>query len=440
MEPTFAEAKAAVDALNAAFNEFKATNDQRIKQIEAKGTADPILQQKLDKISADIEKHSAIADGFAALEAKFNQLKLAGVGSEEAKGLEAEVKQFNLELRSNATAQGRVVPATVSAEEFRAYKQNFELFLRRGEKAIDQKAMSVGSDPDGGYLVTPDMSGRMVKRIYETSPIRAIASIQTIGTDKLEGLRDIDEASGGGWVSETGSRAATTTPQFGKWEIAVHEQYENPGATQKLIDDASISIENWLSDKVADKMARREAAGFVSGTGIGQPKGFTAYTTAATADASRSWGQLEHVLSGTNGSWGTAPNGSDKLIDLVHKLKAHYRQGARFVMNRVTLGSARQLKADGQYIWLPSMEAGQPSKLLGYGVTEAEDMATYSTTGALAVAFGDFKAGYQIVDRIGVRVLRDPYTNKPYIQFYTTKRVGGDVVDFEAIKFLKFAS
>lgn len=439
IEPTLAEVKSAIETQNRAFEEFKRTNDARLKAIE-EGRATAEFEAKLAKIEKDLGDSATITDAFAALEAKVNRLKLAGADDAKGDSIEAEVKRFNLELRSNATAQGRQVPTEVSVDEYRAYRENFEKWLRRGDQAIDRRALSVGSDPDGGYLVTPDMSGRIVKRVYDTSPIRSIVSIQTIGTDKLEGLRDIDEASGGGWVAETGARPATTTPQFGKWEIPVHEQYENPGATQKLLDDASINVEAWLSDKVGDKMSRREATACVTGDGVGKPRGFASYTTVATADSSRAWGELEHVVTGTSGGWGTAPNGSDKLIDLVHKLKSHFRQAARFVMNRVTLGSARQLKANGEYIWLPTMEAGQPSRLLGYPVTEAEDMATYTTASALAVAFGDFAAGYQLVDRIGIRVLRDPYTNKPYIQFYTTKRVGGDVIDFEAIKFLKFSA
>lgn len=446
MEPTFQEAKAAVDALNGAFAEFKRTNDQRLAQIEAKGVADPLLAGKLDAINADIAKHDEIVRKFADVETVVNRLASLGVDNGD-KDERASAAAFGRELKSDATARGIAMPGDVGVDEFRAYQKNFALWLRRGPNAVEQRAMSVGSDPDGGYLVTPDVSGRIVKRMYDTSPLRPFVSVQTIGTDKLEGLRDIDEASGGGWVSEIGSRATTTTPQLGKWMIEIHEQYENPGTTQKLLDDASVSVEQWLADKVADKMVRRENTAFVVGTGIGQPRGFASYTTAATADSSRAWGVLEHVATGSNGSFGANPNGTDKLIDLTGKLKPHFRQNARFAMNRVTLTEARKLKDaggasanTGNYLWQPSLAAGQPSTLLGYPVIELEDMATFSTTGALAIALGDFNQGYQVVDRIGIRTLRDPFTNKPYVQFYTTRRVGGDVVDFEAIKFLQFAA
>lgn len=434
------DVKAAITALNTAFEAFKAANDTRLKEIAAKGVADPLLQEKLDKLNAEIEKHAAITDAFAKLEAKVNRQALAGGGPVDG---DADVKAFNLTIRAHAQAMGRLVPADLSAEEYRAYKQHFGVYLRRGADALfegDRKAMSVGSDPDGGYLVTPDMSGAFVKRRFNFSPIRQIASVQQTSSDKLEGLADTTDLSGGGWVGETGSRAATGTPTMKNWQIPVHEQYQNPGATQKLLDDASIDVEAWLMAKIADSMARREGTAFTVGTGIGQPRGFASYTTAATADGSRAWGVLEHVGTGSNGSFGTAPNGSDKLIALVGALKPHFRTGARFVMPRLTLAATRTLKDTvGNYIWLPTMQAGQPSSLLGYPITEAEDLVAYTTTGALGIAFGDFAAGYQIVDRIGIRVLRDPFTNKPYIQFYTTARVGGDVIDFEAIKFLKFS-
>jgi HK97 family phage major capsid protein len=439
-EPTLTEVKSAIETQNRAFEEFKKTNDAKLAALEAGRGVDPTIEAKLAKIEKDLLDSTKVTDAFAALEAKFNKLQLAGVGGDEAKGERAELARFNTEIRSTTLAAGKPAPADLSVEEYRAYKKNFGIYLRRGDRAgdFDVKALSVGQDPDGGFTVQSDMTGRMVKRIFESSPIDQIAAVQNISTDKLEGLADIDELSGGGWVGEQGARAATTAPKFRDYAIPVHEQYENPGATQKLLDDSSINVENWLADKIADKMSRRRSTAFVTGNGVAKPRGFASYITAATADGARDWGQLEHVATGTSGGFGANSNGADKLVDLVHKLKAHFRTGARFVMSRATLGTTRQLKdAVGNYIWLPTMQAGQPSNLLGYPVTEAEDMAVIGAS-SLSIAFGNWLIGYQIVNRIGVRVLRDPYTNKPYVQFYTTARVGGDVIDFEAIKFLKF--
>lgn len=440
----FAEVKDAIEKSNRAFEEYKRTNDERLKQIAEKGVADPLLNEKMDKLEADIAKHSAIADSFARLEARVNRLQLGGGESDEAKSADRQVKQFNGMLRAIAGKTGRAV-VEVTVDQFKAYKAAFNSYLRRGEQqmlADEQRAMSVGSDPDGGYVVHPDMNGQVVKKAFETSPVRQICAQQTISTDALEGLIDKDEASFG-WVSESGTRSTSGTPTLGKWRIPVHEAYSNPGATQSLLDDANIDVEAWLSGKVGDKIGRGFNTSFVVGTGVGQPRGFASYTTAATADASRAWGTLEHVATGTSGGFGTDPNGSDKLIDLVHKLNSNYRSGAYWVMNRRTLGSARKLKdssggaGQGSYIWLPSLAAGQLSTLLGYPVLEADDMTDLGAN-SLSIAFGNFLLGYQIVDRIGIRVLRDPYTNKPFVQFYTTARVGGDVINFDAIKFIKF--
>ena len=416
------EVKAAVDALGHAFEEFKKANDQKLTEIEKKGVADPVTLDKVEKINAEVSRLQgevkAAGDRADRLETAFRR----------APGSRDEEKAEAVELERKAVRE----------------------FMRKGGQAYigdyfsghaEFKAMSVGSDPDGGYTVLPDTSGQIVKKLYETSPMRQIASVQVISTDALEGLTDKDEATTG-WVAETGSRTESATPALAKWRIPVHEQYSNPRATQQLLDDSAINIESWLAEKVADKLARTENTAFVSGNGVGRPRGFTDYTTAATADATRAWGTIEHKLTTSNGAYGTSSShGSDNLVDFVHKLKAGYRQGAVWVMNRASLGAARTLKdAAGAYIWLPAMTAGQNSQLLGYPVVEMEDMATYSTTDALAVWFGNFKVGYQIVDRQGIRVLRDPYSAKPYVQFYTTKRVGGDVLNSEAIKALKFGT
>lgn len=442
------EIKKLIDELNSAFAEFKKTNDRRLSELATKGSVDTLIEQKLAALNQSMDEAQKKLDAAIAeqekradeIEKKLGRLSLGGGGDPEKEA--AELKAFNIQRRMISPSGSAV--ADVGAEEYRAYKSAFVSWIRRGDQGImtdaDRKAMSVGSDPDGGYLVPADLGGRIVQKIYETSPVRRIAAAQTISTDALEGINDLEEASAG-WVAETEARPTTSTPQVGKWRIPVEEMYAMPEATQKLLDDAVIDVEAWLAGKVSDRMIRIENAAFVTGNGVGKPRGFTTYTTVATGDSTRAWGQMEHLLTGTDGGFGTDPNGSDKLIELAHKLKAGYRTGAVWVMNRTTLGKVRTLKdGEDRYIWLPTMMAGQPSTLLGYPVEELEDMPTYSTEDSLAIAFGNFRIGYQIVDRQGIRVLRDPFTNKPYVRFYTTRRVGGDVLNFEAIKFLKFGN
>jgi HK97 family phage major capsid protein len=422
------EIKNALDDLQRANEEFKSTLTKRVDELAKAGVVHPDTQAKLDRVAAAMDEYKSKAD--------------------EAHKRETEMKSLldaqDLRLQKLA-AMGVDAKNDGLTPEQREQKNAFLKYVRKGDQALTSdefKAMSVGSDPDGGYLVSPDMSGKIVTKIFDTSNIRAIASIQTISTDALEGRTDVDDADAG-WVTETGTRSATTSPQVGKWRIPVHELYAMPEATQKLLDDAGVDVESWLTGKVSSKFSRTEETSFVSGDGAGKPRGFTTYTTATTVDDSRAWGTMQHVATAANGSFGTDPTGVNVLLQVIGALKPHYLPGARFVMSRITQTKARQLtdaSSAGKYVFVPSFQAGVPNTLLGYPITIADDMPAYTTTDALAVAFGNFAAGYQIVDRHGIRVLRDPYTNKPYVRFYAIKRVGGDVVDFEAIKFLKFGS
>jgi HK97 family phage major capsid protein len=298
----------------------------------------------------------------------------------------------------------------------------------------ERKALSVGTDPDGGYVVNPDLSGRIVLKVFESSPMRAYASVQVISSDALEGLFDLNEASSG-WVGETDSRPETNTPQLGKWRIPAHELYAKPKATQKLLDDASINMEAWLASKVSEKFARDEANAFVVGNGVNKPRGFLTYSSGTTLP-----GTIERFDTGVNGAFAAAPNGGDVLINALYGLKQQYRANATWFMNRATLKLTRKLKdSDGAYLWSPGIAAGQPASLLGYPVASFEDMPDPATD-SLSIAVGDMREAYQIVDRLGIRTLRDPYSAKPYVEFYTTKRVGGDVVNFEAIKLIEFTA
>ena len=430
MSDEIKQAASAVESLNRAFDEFKKANDARLAEIEKKGASDPVLDAKLAKIEEDMQKAQSIADE-AALAVK-RQSRV--VTDEKGERIDLDEKAL-IWAKASSALLNRPVVSAYTANEAMAYKAAQDAYLRKGEKVLsadELKALSVGGDPDGGYVVHPDMSGRIVQKVFETSPMRAYASIQVISSDALEGLFDLDEAASG-WVGETQSRAETNTPQLDKWRIPVHELYAKPKATQKLLDDASINMEAWLAAKVAEKFARDEAAAFVSGNGVGKPRGFLTYANGTTLP-----GTIEQFKSGASAALAAAPDGGDALINALYGLKQQYRANATWFMNRATTALVRKAKdSDGAYLWSPGVQAGQPATLLGYPVASFEDMPDPAAS-SLSIAVGDMREAYQIVDRIGIRTLRDPYSSKPYVEFYTTKRVGGDVVNFEALKLIRF--
>jgi len=430
-EDIMKKASEAVDGLNRAFDEFKKTNDERLTQLEKRGSTDTVTETKLAKIEEDLAKAQAIAN--EAVLAVKRQSRVVTDERGERVDLDKKAQDWaNVNAHRRGTMAGNF-----GAADMDGYKAAFDTFLRKGEEimgADERKALSVGSDPDGGYVVYPDMSGRIVQKVFETSPMRVYASVQVISTDGLEGLYDLDEASSG-WVGETESRAETDTQQIGKWRIPTHELYAKPKATQKLLDDAAINMEAWLAGKVAEKFARDESTAFVSGNGINKPRGFLSYSSGTTIP-----GTIERIKTGVSSAFAADPNGLDKLLDALYSLKAPYRANATWFMPRLVTALARKLQdSDGQYQWQPSSQAGQPATLLGFPVAAFENFEALAAN-SLSMAVGDMREAYQIVDRIGIRTLRDPYSSKPYVEFYTTKRVGGDVVNFEAIKLIEFGS
>jgi len=425
------EIKGLIEAQGKAFEAFKETHATELKK------ADAVTQEKLTRIEASLDK---AVEAKASLEAQ--------IEAERKEREDLELRMSRLGAKGDDTAAverkafaEQIGVANISEPEYAAYKSGFSTYIRKGEKLLDgaeAKAMSVGGDPDGGYLVTPDVTGRIVKRVYETSPIRQIANVQAISGDKLEGLEDLDEAAAG-WVAEQGQRTDTATPQIGKYTIEAFELYGQPKATQKLLDDAAVDIEMWLAGKLADKFSRVENAAFVNGTGAGQPRGITMYPVAADSGSGVAWGSVGFVKTGVNGGF-AATNPADNVLDVVGLLKDAYLPDARFVTRRSVITAVRKFKAtDGHYLWQPSLVLGQPEQLAGYPLTRAEDMPALGP-GSLSLAFGAFKEAYTVVDRLGVRTLRDPYTDKPYVKFYSIKRTGGGLVNFEAIKFLQFAA
>jgi HK97 family phage major capsid protein len=414
MAKTAPEVKAVPETVTAAFDEFmeafeafKDVNDRRLGEIEQKLSADVVTRDKMDRINRAMDEQKKVLDQMLLKKAR------PALGSSQGRELSPE------------------------AEE---HKAAFDAYVRRGDEAglreLEAKAFSATAGADGGYLVPPETDNEIGRRVSIVSPMRALSTVRTVSTAVLKkpfataGLAT-------GWVAETAARPQTTTPQLAELSFPTMELYAMPAATQALLDDAAVDVEAWIAGEVDIVFAEQEGDAFIRGDGINKPKGFLSYTT--VADSSWTWGNLGYVATGAAGTWKTT-GPSDTLVDVIYALKAGHRQNGTFMMNRKTQSDVRKFKdADGNYLWRPPASAGQPASLMGFPIAEAEEMPDVGAN-ALAVAFGDFRSGYLVVDRAGVRILRDPYSAKPYVLFYTTKRVGGGVQNFEAIKLVKFAA
>ncbi|NBC37688.1 phage major capsid protein [Novosphingobium sp. FSY-8] len=309
-------------------------------------------------------------------------------------------------------------------------------YLRAGRET-ELKSMTISSAADGGFAVPSELDRRIAEKLVAHSPIRAIAQVVQTGTADYRKLISLG-GTVSGWVSESSARPGTSSPQFAEIIPPAGELYANPSASQQMLDDAAFDLEAWLADEIAREFARAEGAAFITGTGSNQPMGFLGAPVSTAADASRTFGTLQYIASDNATGFGTTPD--MQLIDMVMALKAGHRQGAVWVMNSKTLSTVRKLKdADGAFLWQNSLIEGQPDRLLGYPVIEAAEMPDVAA-GAYPIAFGNFNAGYIITERMGTRILRDPYSNKPFVNFYATRRVGGQVLDSDAIKLLKIAA
>ncbi|MDP1669391.1 phage major capsid protein [Phaeovulum sp.] len=366
----------------------------------------------------------------------------------EIKGFQDEVKMKLQQQEERLTmlhaknmTTGR--PAlSAAAHDEAPHQKAFAAYLRSGDDdglrglALEGKALNTQVSAEGGYLVDPQTSEAIRGVLKATASIRQIANVVNVEATTYDVLVDHSEL-GSGWASETANLTETATPQIDRISIPLHELSAMPKASQRLLDDSAFDIEGWLAQRIADKFARAEAAAFVTGDGLDKPKGFL--THAKVANGAWAWGSLGYVATGNDGDFATT-NASDAVVDLVYALDAEYRANGAFVMNSKTAGAVRKMKdADGRFLWSDSLQAGEPARLMGYPVLIAEDMPDIAS-GTYAVAFGDFKYGYTVAERPDLRVLRDPFSAKPHVLFYASKRVGGDVSDFAAIKLLKFAA
>ncbi len=402
-----AEATEAFGDFMHAFAAFKDANDERLATIERKMTADVVTEEKVDRIGRALDEQKRAMD--------------------------------QLVLKGRRPALGGGAVSTVAALE---HKAAFEAYVRGGAedglRSFEQKALAVStnSGADGGYLVPDETEREIGRRLASLSPIRAIAGVRQISGNVYKKPFAITGAATG-WAGETDSRSQSNTPTLYELQFPAMELYAMPAATGTLLDDSAVNIDEWIAGEVEQAFATQEGTAFVTGDGDKKPTGFLNYTK--IAEASWAWTKIGYVKTGVAGDF-TEDAGYENLVDLVYTLKSGYRQNAHFVMNRKTQAAVRKLKDEnGNYIWSPATAIGGAASLMAFPIAESEDMPDIAEN-AYAIAFGDFQHGYLVVDRIGVRVLRDPYSAKPYVLFYTTKRVGGGVQDFDAIKLLKFGT
>lgn len=402
-----ADASSAYGEFMSAFEAFKDANDERLEQIEKRMSADVVTADKVERINTALD------------------------------GYKSQLDRLTVKASRPAIEHGG---GKVEAEAKSEHKQAFHAYMRKGETAqlstLEAKALSIQSDPDGGYLVPAETETEIGRALSDASPIRSIAGVRQVsGAVFKKPFATTGPATG--WVAETAARPETASPTLAELQFPTMELYAMPAATQSLLDDAVVDVDQWIAEEVRNAFAEQESAAFVNGDGVTMPRGFL--TETQVDDASWSWGNIGYHVTGNAGAF-AASDASDVLVDTIYSLKAGHRQKANWVMNRRTQGEIRKLKdGDGNYLWQPATSAEGNATLMNFAITEAEDMPDIAAD-ATAIAFGDFREGYLIVDRLGVRVLRDPYSSKPYVLFYTTKRVGGGVQNFEAIKLVKFGT
>ena len=378
------------------FEEFKAANEARLKELETRGSADPLTLEKIERLNRALD------------------------------GAKFALDRAQLERARPALETGR---ASAGSDE---YKAAFSAYVRRGE----MKALSIGSGPDGGFLVPGETESEIARKLGEVSPIRSIAGVRVISSSSFRKPVTVTGPETG-WVGETDPRPETDSQVIDALDFPTAELYAMPAATSAFLEDVAVDVGAWIAEEVNAAFAEQETTAFIEGDGTAKPRGLLDYDQ--VAEASWEWEKIGYIATGVSGDWPAADE-SDKLIDLVYALKSGYRQNASWVMNRRTQAAIRKLKdGDGNYIWQPSATPTGRASLMGFPVVEAEDMPNIGA-GTTPIAFGDFRRGYLIVDRAGINIIRDPYSAKPYVLFYTTKRVGGGVADFDAIKLMKFAA
>lgn len=427
------ELKSAIDGFSKTLHDIREEQKRLDAEVKKRGEADPLLKASLEKLE---NAHDKFRDDINGV---YREMRRPAVALVDAKSSEIETKA-NLVV---ANWLGKAGDDKAGASFRPQYKTVYDKLVRKGKDSLtpdEVKTISVGSAPDGGFYVEPARDGTIVARLRETSAMRSLATVMMVGNPSYKFNIDRDDV-GYGWVGEQSSRTETDTPQFGEGEIPVHEMYAMPKETQNALDDLQIDMEQQLNDKIVDRFGRAENTAFVTGNGVKQPQGFLTPTPSSTADASRTFGTLQYIATGVAGGFAAIAPG-DKLLDLMHEFNAGYRKNLQWAGSKRTLGAIRKFKDDNDnYIYQAGLGAnGFMETVFQLPWNEFADMSDYSVSNAYALALGDWKRGYRIVDKQGMRQLRDPLTQKGYVLFYTTKRVGGGLMDTDAIKLLKFGT
>jgi len=397
----------ALDEFKRSFESFKEANDERLAQFDKRMSVDVITVEKVNRINAALDAQKQLLDDLS-------------------------VMSHRPHLSGEQTGASNLSAAQ--------HKSAWVEYMRKGETAnlrhLEEKALSIQVDADGGYLVPEETEMEISRALSDASPIRAISGIRQVSSSVYKKPYTLTGPVTG-WVGETALRPETDSPVLTELQFPTMELYAMPAATSSLLDDSAVNIDQWIAEEIQIAFAEQEGTAFVVGDGNNKPRGFLDYNK--VANSSWSWGNIGYIVTGTSASFAASSPG-DSLIDLIYSVKSGYRANAHLVMNRATQAEIRKLKdSDGNYLWQPGVQLGAPATLLNIAIAESEDMPDIAAD-SYAIAYGDFRRGYLIVDRVGVRVLRDPFSSKPYVLFYTTKRVGGGVQNFEAIKLLKFGT
>ena len=398
------------------FEEFKASNDERLKEISTKGSSDPLTEEKTDKIADELAELSSLKDAVNNLKSKYDDVAT--------------------KLNRPMAGGSNLTPEQVE------YKTAFEDYVRKGRAGklaeLEEKSMAVDPPGSGGYAVPEELDRNILDLLRDVSPVRAEATVVTVGSGDWKKIVNIGGTTSG-WVAEKAARPGTDSPQLAEIAPVVGEVYAAPATTQRALDDIFFDVAAFLENEVQDEFAKQEGIAFISGNGVDKPKGILATASSEDADGIRPFGTVQLIKSGkADGFADTNPDHA--LLDLVYSLKAGHRRQAKWFMNSMTIKEVMKFKdSDGAYIWQRSLQEGQPDRLLNHPIVPCEDMPDIAAD-SLPIAIGNWRRAYYILDRIGTRVMRDPYTNKPYVTFYATKRVGGGAVDTEAFKLLKVAA